>query len=210
MKSPFRRTLAGTITIVTLCAAGCGDDEQAIETGTQPPATESPTTESPMTSTPPTTAQPTATPPSGSLDEPDATELPPLFDGSPEVVAGTYVADGFGVPFEITIAEDGWSEFDGFALVKADEGFVSFWSPTHVPGDACGWQATNGEVAEQLLIGWSHTSTRRHFPEVETMLVMDLDGERAVFIAGSFAAPSAALEEELSAILDSIHFVPNG
>ena len=121
-----------------------------------------------------------------------------MFDGSPEVVAGTYVADGFGVPFEITIAEDGWSEFDGFALVKADEGFVSFWSPTHVPGDACGWQATNGEVAEQLLIGWSHTSTRTD-SEAETMLVMDLDGERAVFIAGSFAAPSAALEEELSA-----------
>ena len=74
----------------------------------------------------------------------------PLFDGEPEVAPGTYVADGFGVPFEITVPA-GWTEFGGFALLGPDDTFISFWSPTALPTNACQWRthpATGVTTAE--------------------------------------------------------------
>ena len=77
----------------------------------------------------------------------------PLFDGEPEVAPGTHVADGFGVPFEITVP-DGWTEFGGFALLGPDDTFVSFWSPTALPTNACQWRnhpATGVTTAEEFV-----------------------------------------------------------
>lgn len=71
---------------------------------------------------------------------PTESDPPPLFDGEPDVAPGVHVADGFGIPFQITVPE-GWTEFGGFALLGPDDTFVGFWSPTAVPGNSCHWQA---------------------------------------------------------------------
>jgi hypothetical protein len=64
--------------------------------------------------------------------------------GDEAIPAGTYVVNGFTVPFEITVPE-GWKSF-GWGVVK-DNGvesqvFVNFQSPTGVPTDACAWRST--------------------------------------------------------------------
>lgn len=63
--------------------------------------------------------------------------------------AGTYLATGFTVPFEITVP-DGWNVNDGFLLEKEPGAdgrgvFVMFSNPSYVPADACG---RSGELTE--------------------------------------------------------------
>lgn len=61
---------------------------------------------------------------------------------SGELEAGTYLFNGFTVPFEITIP-DGWTMKDGWLLIKAADddhaAFLNFLNPTYVPTDACQW-----------------------------------------------------------------------
>ena len=64
--------------------------------------------------------------------------------------AGTYLFDGFTVPFEVTVPE-GWT-YVGDTVLRKDVGdtegaFVWFGRATHVPADACDWPGTLAEVA---------------------------------------------------------------
>lgn len=88
------------------------------------------------------TTAPAAVPASAASEEP-----PPLFTGvTGDVVdAGTYVVSGFDIPFEITL-DDGWTQYEDFALIKDDAVFVSFWSPTHTPAEACDWNGTFQQI----------------------------------------------------------------
>jgi hypothetical protein len=60
--------------------------------------------------------------------------------------AGTYLATGFTVPFEVTVP-DGWGTRDGANLFKDEADhpgergvFLTFWPVHFVPSDACAWR----------------------------------------------------------------------
>ena len=63
-----------------------------------------------------------------------------------DIDAGTYIATGFTVPFEVTVP-DGWGVRDGASLFKDEADhpdergvFLTFWPVDHVPTDACAWR----------------------------------------------------------------------
>ncbi|MGS0688831.1 hypothetical protein ACVBEQ_27400 [Nakamurella sp. GG22] len=74
---------------------------------------------------------------------------PPLFDGSPDITAGTYSLDLRGVPMQITIPA-GWVRHEDFYLTAGPEdtsdGFVAFFDVTDVYKDPCNWIAGKAEI----------------------------------------------------------------
>lgn len=94
----------------------------------------------------------TAAPPTTSATSP-AAEAIPLPSRDADLDAGTYLFDGFAVPFEVTVP-DGWTYVHDTVLRKdvgdAEGVFVWFGRATHVPADACEWSGTITEVAPSV------------------------------------------------------------
>src|SRR6478752_6309973 len=89
---------------------------------------------------------------------PPDSSSPPLHDDTPEVAAGTHLADTewFGVPFLITVA-DGWTADSDFVTWGPHSSYVAWWTPTAVPLDSCSWNfepmtavATAAELAAAM------------------------------------------------------------
>ena len=87
---------------------------------------------------------------------PKTEAVAPLPEPSPdeilEIDAGTYLVNGFTVPFEITVPA-GWMSGGWFVYkdVSEEEGVaVNFQVPGYVPTDACAWKGTITEVGPSL------------------------------------------------------------
>ena len=84
---------------------------------------------------------------------------PPLFDGSPDITAGTYSLELRGVPMQITVPA-GWTRHEDFYLTAGPEetsdGFISFFDVTDVYRDPCNWGAGKtgiGPSVDDLVAG---------------------------------------------------------
>ena len=87
---------------------------------------------------------PAETPPSSTAE---TDEIAPMRNGDLE--AGTYLVNGFTVPFQVTVP-DGWLMKDGWLLIKEpvnDQAvFLNFLNPYYVPTDACAWAGAITDV----------------------------------------------------------------
>ena len=88
----------------------------------------------------PVDSQPSAAATSSATAEP----VPGLFDGTPDIAAGTYAFDFLGVPMHITVPA-GWVRHEDFYLTAGPEetssAFLSFLDVTDVYKDPCHWNA---------------------------------------------------------------------
>lgn len=119
----------------------------------------------------------TAQPPSPS-SSPTADTVAPFPDRG-DIDAGTYLVNGFTVPFEITVP-DGWESGGGEGLSKGDladpDGgavFVIFWPVEYVPTDPCEWMATLapvGPTAEAFVEAMTGQASTASTTPVEVMV----------------------------------------
>jgi hypothetical protein len=155
----------------------------------------------------------TAQPPTSAATAPaeDATRLPSL---DADLDAGTYIFNGYTIPFTFTVP-DGWTYvYD--RLLRKDVGdeegvFLWFGRATYVPSGACTWPGTIREVPPSVKAPESTSCTRWYDASVAqkgTYRVLDLNGERAILTFGEFDGDTdPALIDEAQAVLDSIRFV---
>ncbi len=82
-----------------------------------------------------------------------ADDPPPLFDGSPDITAGTYSLELQGVRMQITVPA-GWTRHEDFYLTAGPEensdGFVSFFDVTDVYKDPCNWSAGKAGIGPSV------------------------------------------------------------
>ena len=155
-----------------------------------------------------------AQPPTSAATAPAEAAMP-LPSQDADLDAGTYIFDGYAIPFKFTVP-DGWTFVDDRLLRKdvgdAEGVFVWFGRATYVPSGACRWPGTITEVRtldqrrpeSASCTRWYNSSVAQR----GTYRVLDLDGERAILTFGEFDGNTdAALVEEAQAVFDSIRFI---
>jgi hypothetical protein len=160
-----------------------------------------------------------AQPPTSAAMTP-AVEATPLPSQDADLDAGTYIFDGYTIPFTFTVPE-GWTYVYDRLLRKevgdADGVFVWFGLATNVPSGACHWPGTITNVGPSVrrfadIRATQASCTRWYNSSVaqrEAYVVLDLGGDRAILTFGGFDDNTdAALLEEAEAVFDSIRFIP--
>jgi hypothetical protein len=110
---------------------------------------------------------------------PKTEAVAPLPEPAPDEVleldAGTYLVNGFTVPFEITVP-DGWMSGGWFVYkdVSEEAGVaVNFQAPGYVPTDACNWKGAIVEVGpspEAFAAAMAAQTSTATTPAVEVMV----------------------------------------
>ena len=131
-----------------------------------------------------------------------------------DLEAGTYIFDGYALPFRFTVP-DGWTFVSNRLLTKdvggAEAVFVWFGRATYAPSGACHWPSPITEVQRSIKPSEPASCSRWYTSSVAqrgTYRVLDLDGERAILTFGEVDGNTdAALREEAQAVLESIRLI---